>query len=82
MAARQVKVYSTPTCPWCIRTKKFLEEHKIAFLNMDVATDRQAREEMKQKSGQLVVPQVEIDGELKVGYDEGWLREKLGLPAR
>ncbi|MBM2832589.1 MAG: NrdH-redoxin [Dehalococcoidia bacterium] len=79
MAAKQVKVYSTPTCPWCLKTKKFLGDNKVAFENFDVASDKQAREEMVKKSGQLVVPQVEIDGDLKIGYDEGWLRQKLDL---
>ncbi|MDP2744372.1 MAG: glutaredoxin domain-containing protein [Dehalococcoidia bacterium] len=79
MAAKQVKVYSTPTCPWCLKTKKFLDDNKVAFQNLDVASDKQAREEMVKKSGQLVVPQVEIDGDLKIGYDEGWLRQKLDL---
>ena len=79
MAAKLVKVYSTPTCPWCLKTKKFLEAREVAYENLDVASNKEAREEMMKKSGQLVVPQVEVDGDLKVGYDEDWLKLKLEL---
>jgi len=77
--AQQVKVYSTPTCPWCRRTKQFLDDNKIAYQSFDVASDEAARDEMRSKTEQLGVPVVEIDGEISVGFDEGWLRQKLGL---
>lgn len=79
MPESQVKVYSTPTCPWCMRTKRFLELHGIKYQNLDVAGDRKAREEMIKKTGQMSVPQVEIDGEVIVGYNEEWMKKKLGL---
>ena len=77
---QQVKVYSTPTCPWCKRTKQFLDENKIPYQNFDVASDKTARDEMVSKSGQLTVPVVDIDGDIGVGFDEKWLRQKLNLP--
>ncbi len=78
--AQQVKVYSTPTCPWCKRTKQFLDENKIPYQNIDVASDKAARDEMVSKTGQLSVPVIDIDGDTKVGFDEKWLRQKLNLP--
>ena len=77
--AQQVKVYSTPTCPWCKRTKQFLDDNKIAYENLDVASDKAARDEMVTKSGQMGVPVIDIDGEITVGFDEPWLRQKLNL---
>ena len=79
MSTKAVKVYSTPTCPWCQKTKKFLEEHGIAYKDFNVAADKAAREEMVNKTGQMGVPVIEIDSEFVVGYDEGWLKEKLGV---
>jgi len=78
--AQQVKVYSTPTCPWCKRTKQFLDENKIPYQNLDVASDKAARDEMTSKTGQLGVPVVDIDGDVLVGFNENWLRQKLNLP--
>jgi len=77
--AQEVKVYSTPTCPWCKRTKQFLEDNKISYQNLDVASDRDARDEMITKSGQMGVPVIDIDGEITLGFDEKWLRQKLNL---
>jgi len=78
--AHQVKVYSTPTCPWCKRTKQFLDENKIPYQNFDVASDKAVRDEMVNKTGQLSVPVVDINGDILVGFDEKWLRQKLNLP--
>ncbi len=77
--AQQVKVYSTPTCPWCKRTKQFLDENKIPYQNFDVASDKAARDEMVSKTGQLSVPVVDINGDISVGFNEKWLRQKLNL---
>ena len=79
MSTKAVNVYSTPTCPWCQKTKKFLEEHGIAYKDFNVAADKSAREEMVKKTGQMGVPVIEIDSEFVVGYDEGWLKQKLGV---
>ena len=57
----------------------FLEEHSIAYQELDVGADREARDEMVRKSGQMAVPVIEIDGDILVGFDEGKLKEKLGL---
>ena len=77
--AHEVKVYSTPTCPWCMKTKKFLDDNKVTYQSVDVSTDKAGREEMIAKSEQMAVPVVEIDGEIAVGFDEKWLKQKLNL---
>jgi len=79
MSAKEVKVYSTPECPWCRRVKKFLEDNGIAYQNFNVAEDSAAREEMISKSQQLAVPTILIDDEIIVGFNEALLKEKLGL---
>ena len=76
---QKIKVYSTPTCPWCKKTKQLLEDNSISYQNIDVTTDNAGREEMINKTGQLSVPVVDIDGEITVGYDEKWLKGKLNL---
>jgi glutaredoxin len=48
---KTVKIYSTPTCPWCIRTKQFLKENNVTFEDIDVSSNHAAAEEMIQKSG-------------------------------
>lgn len=79
-----VKVYSTPTCPWCAKAKDFLKKKKIKFEDINVAEDEKARDEMVEKSSQMGVPVIIVekdDGseEVIVGFDQGKLKEALEL---
>ena len=67
-----VKIYSTPSCPWCKRAKEFLKENKISFKDIDVADNEKASKEMG-------VPVIDIDGKIIVGFDEAKLRGLLNL---
>jgi len=74
-----VKIYSTPTCPWCLKTKEFLKENKIKFKDIDVSKNSKAAEEMVKKSGQMGTPVLDIDGKIIIGFDEEELRKTLKL---
>lgn len=69
----KVKVFSTQMCPYCFTLKEFLKERHIEFEEVDVTQDEAAQKEMIEKSGQMGVPVVEIDGEIIIGFD----REKI-----
>jgi len=79
MAEHKVVVYSVPTCPHCIQAKKYLDEKHIAYINHDVSADQQARKEMVEKSGQMGVPVIEIDGKIVIGFDKQDIDSLLGL---
>ena len=71
-------------CHFCHMTKDFLNENKVEFEDINVATDQKAAEEMVKKSGQMGVPVIAItkdDGqeELLVGFQEQKLREILNI---
>jgi len=72
-----IKVYFTPTCPYCTMLKEFLKRNNIEFEEIDVATSRDAAVEMIAKSGQMGVPVIDIDGTIIVGYNEAAVRERL-----
>ena len=74
-----VKVYSTPMCPYCVTLKQFLKEHNIEFEDIDVSQDKNALDEMVEKSGQLGVPVVDIDGEIIVGFDKEKINQLLNI---
>ncbi|MFH1128827.1 MAG: glutaredoxin domain-containing protein [Candidatus Omnitrophota bacterium] len=76
---KNVLIYSTSTCPFCIRVKQFLTENNISFKNIDVSDNHQAAEEMIQKSGQMGVPVLDIDGKIIVGFDKESIKQALGL---
>ena len=77
--AKNVTVYSTPTCPYCIRAKQYLTDNKIAFTNYDVGSDQAKAQEMIKKSGQMGVPVIDIDGTIIVGFDREKIASSLGL---
>jgi len=77
--AREVKIYTTPTCPYCKMAKKFLDDNGIKYQEFNIAEDKAAREEMKNKYDSLTVPTICFDSEVMVGFDEAQLREKLSL---
>lgn len=74
-----VKIYTTPTCPWCMKTKEFFRAHKVKYQEFDVANDLKARNDMIEKSGQLGVPVIEIGSKIIVGFDEPALKKALKL---
>jgi len=77
--AKSVKVYSTPTCSWCIRVKQFLKENNIEFQNLDVSGDHLAVDEMMAKTGQMGVPVLDIDGTIIIGFDKDKIKLALGI---
>ncbi len=76
---KKVTVYSTPTCPYCTRAKQFLTDNRVPFDTVDVSVDTAKAEEMIQKSGQMGVPVLDIDGEIIVGFDRERIQRALGL---
>lgn len=75
----KVKIYSTPTCPFCKRAKEFFKKHKVEYDEFNVAEDEKARDEMIEKSGQMGVPVIEIGKDIIVGFDEKELKKKLNI---
>jgi glutaredoxin 3 len=76
---REVKIYTTPGCPYCKMAKKFLGDNGIKYQEFNVAEDKTARDEMRNKCSSLGVPTICFDDEMLVGFNEAQLREKLGL---
>ncbi|MCR4943622.1 MAG: glutaredoxin family protein [Clostridium sp.] len=65
-----IKVYTTDSCPWCVKAKNYLKSKNIAFEEVNVAEDMIGREEMLKKSKQLGVPVLDINGTVIVGFDK------------
>ncbi|MBI2030644.1 glutaredoxin family protein [Candidatus Kaiserbacteria bacterium] len=76
---KNVTIYSTPTCHFCHGAKEFFKEHNVAYTEKDVSGDAAARTEMVEKSGQMGVPLIDIEGKLIIGFDESALRKELQI---
>ncbi|MEW5758897.1 MAG: glutaredoxin domain-containing protein [Candidatus Omnitrophota bacterium] len=76
---KKVAIYSTPTCPYCVRAKQFFKENNIEFSDFDVSVDQLKAQEMIEKSGQMGVPVIDIEGEIVVGFDKERIKTILGI---
>ena len=76
---KKITIYSTPTCHFCAEAKKFLKDRNIAFTEHNVAADMEKRKEMIDKSGQLGVPVIDVDGQVMVGFEEASLKSLIGI---
>lgn len=74
-----IKIFTTPSCVYCKMAKEFFKQHNVAYEEKNVATDAAARDEMLTRSGQMGVPVIDIDGNLVIGFDQGRLKELLGV---
>lgn len=74
----KVEIYTTPTCHYCHMAKEYFKEHNIEYVEHDVAADTQARTEMVEKSGQMGVPVIFINGNMVIGFDQDKIEELLG----
>ena len=79
MADKKVLIYSTPTCPYCKQTKDFLKQNNIKYTEIDVSSDEKRAQEMIEKSGQMGVPVIDIEGQIIVGFDKSALKKALGI---
>ena len=72
-----ITVYSTPTCPWCHKVKQFLKQKGIVFTDINVAANQKAADEMVEKTGQMGVPVIDIDGTIIIGFDQSAIEQAL-----
>lgn len=74
-----VKVYSTPSCPYCNMLKNYLRSRGIRFVDYDVSKDEQKAMEMVRISGQMGVPVAVINGKVVIGFNKPLIDRLLGL---
>lgn len=75
----QIIVYSIPTCPWCKTVKDWLKKRKLLFEDRDIAESQNKifRDELIEKSGQISVPVIDINGQIIVGFEEEQLKQAI-----
>lgn len=73
----QITVYTTNTCPYCVMLKNFLTSEGLAFKEVNVQMDQQAANKLVATTGQLGVPQTEINGQWVLGFDPESIKRNL-----
>ena len=66
-----VVMYCTSWCPGCRKARKWLAEHQIDYVEVDVAANpKEAAQVRKWANGNLVTPTLDIHGTIVVDWDE------------
>lgn len=75
----KVTIYTSFWCPDCREAKRFLQQHSIAFEEVDIENTPGAADEVVQRTGKRAIPQFVIDGEWVQPYrpGEGFLYEEM-----
>lgn len=76
---KDVTIYSTPSCTFCVLAKEFFKANGVEFTEYNVADDVEKRAEMVDRSGQMGVPVIFIGEDMVIGFDEGKVKELLGI---
>jgi len=76
---KHVAMYTTPTCQYCHMAKDFFKANDVTVEEYDVAADEEKRNAMVEKSGQMGVPVIDIEGTIIIGFDEPKIKEALGM---
>ena len=72
-----VKIYTTSNCTYCKMAKEFFKKNNVKYEEINVEKDAKAAEEMIEKSGQMGVPVIDINGEIIVGFDRRAIEQAL-----
>lgn len=81
--AKPVTIYTTQTCGFCKAAKAFMNEHGVAYTEIDVGADQAKAREMIERSGQMGVPVIVVgegdEEEIIVGFDKERLAAAVGV---
>ncbi|MGI0134429.1 MAG: glutaredoxin family protein [Candidatus Micrarchaeaceae archaeon] len=64
-----VIIYTADWCAFCHAAKDYMDKKGIAYEARDVEKEQRFAQEAIQKSGQMGIPVIDIDGTVIVGFD-------------
>jgi glutaredoxin-like YruB-family protein len=73
----KVVLFSTTTCSWCRRAKKYFKENRISFNEVNIERDASAARTIQKKTGQRGVPVIKIGSKWIVGFDQSAIEREL-----
>lgn len=70
-------VYTTSTCPYCTMMTNYLKEQNVPFNEINVQNDPEAGQKLVETTGQMGVPQTELNGQWILGFNPDKVQEAL-----
>jgi glutaredoxin 3 len=77
----KVVMFSTSTCSWCRRAKRYFKEQRVPFKEVNIERDPQAARDIVRKTGQTGVPVIKIGSSWIVGFDKERVEKELAHKA-
>src|SRR5918995_2707394 len=77
----KVLLFSTSTCSWCRRAKRYLKERGVPFKEINIERDADAARDIVRKTGQTGVPVIKIGSRWIVGFDKEQIDRELARKA-
>lgn len=74
----KVTVYTTPICPYCVRSKQLLSSKGIEYDEVDLSRDPALRQELMTKTRHRTVPMIFIGDEFIGGFDQLYALDRAG----
>ncbi len=68
MKPKRIRLFIKPYCGWCHKAIRWLDEHEVAYEQIDVLADEAAFDEMIRLSGQELAPVIDVDGEILADF--------------
>ena len=79
MEKPKIIAYLKPTCGWSMGVRAVLKKYDLPYEDRDIINDPIQRQEMIEKSGQMLSPCVEINGQMLADISgeevEAWMLE-------
>lgn len=73
-------IYSANWCAFCHAAKQYFDRLGVKYEVRDVETDHKYAIEAVEKSGQMGIPVIDIDGEIIIGFDRPRIDAALASP--
>ena len=70
-------IYSATWCAFCHAAKQYLDKLGVAYDDRDVESNPSYTRELIQKSGQMGIPVIDIEGTIIVGFDRPKIDQTL-----
>lgn len=64
-----VTIYSASWCAFCHAAMEYLDKLGVNYEEKDIESDRSFAEESIEKSGQMGIPVIDINGDIVIGFD-------------
>ena len=74
----QIKMYTTPWCPYCVAAKQLFKSKGVDFEDVNVAGNRKMRSWLLDVTGQRTVPQIFINDTSIGGFSDAQALDHSG----